>query len=824
MSFVHLHVHTDYSIDGMSKIRDLFEKAAKLNMPGLAITDHGEISGVPEFFREAEKYPDIKPIAGCEFWVGDKEDFHFNHLILLAKNLTGYKNLVKLVSYAHTEGMYIKPRISKEMLVEHHEGLICLSACIGGEIPQAILADDMENARYAALFYKKYFGDDFYLEVSLHRNSGQMKLAVTDDRKAYWKQNRQLVQMQKKANEGIFEIGQELGIKVVATNDVHFVNREDGIAHDIKLAISHDKKVSNPGRLRYSHLEYLKTEDEMRRLFPEHPEVIDNTMEVLDKVERYSIQRDIELPKVSDRPEAELIEKVYAGAEKRFGEVSKEQHARLEQELEVILGKGVAGYFLIIKDLVDWVRSKGWVVGPGRGAAASSLVNYCLGITEVNPMKYGLLFERFYSPSQITLPCIDHDLEPEAEEHIKEYFKERYGRECVAGITTFGQFGPKDALKRAGRAMGIPAAKMKSVINKLHDHWPGSYLAWNLKVNEATQRTYHNGTDAFRQAYDAAIKLSSVIEYNGIHACGWLVAASPLGDILPVQVQEGTLDGDYTLNSMYEAKYAEDAVLRLNILSFGVLKVIKDSLAAIEAEDGILIAPEDIPLDDEPTLNLFAKGDIIGITMFGFQIMADYLKQLGSVSFNDLVAMYAMTRPGPMDWIPSFIARKRGEEEVVYEIPVLEEILGETYGLIIYQEQVMQICQRLASFSPEQSDKLRKAMGKRKETVLRELYVEFLNGACRNGYDSLSAGRIWNQFGDVSTYAFNKSHAVCYTWLSYQLAWIKAHYPKVFYRVHLNAYNLDKEEVDTIIADAAKHHVYVIPPEKSKSGLFEILE
>lgn len=823
MSFVHLHVHTDYSIDGMSKIRDLFEKAAKLNMPGLAITDHGEISGVPEFFREAEKYPDIKPIAGCEFWVGDKEDFHFNHLILLAKNLTGYKNLVKLVSYAHTEGMYIKPRISKEMLVEHHEGLICLSACIGGEIPQAIISDDMENARYGAKFYQWLFGEDFYLEVSLHRNSGPMKLAVTDDRKAYWKQNRQLVQMQKKANEGIFEIGQELGIKVVATNDVHFVNREDGIAHDIKLAISHDKKVSNPGRLRYSHLEYLKTEDEMRRLFPEHPEVIDNTMEVLDKVERYSIQRDIELPKVSDRPEAELIEKVYAGAEKRFGEVSKEQHARLEQELEVILDKGVAGYFLIIKDLVDWVRSKGWVVGPGRGAAASSLVNYCLGITEVNPMKYGLLFERFYSPSQITLPCIDHDLEPEAEEHIKEYFKERYGRECVAGITTFGQFGPKDALKRAGRAMGIPAAKMKSVINKLHDHWPGSYLAWNLKVNEATQRTYHNGTDAFRQAYDAAIKLSSVIEYNGIHACGWLVAASPLGDILPVQVQEGTLDGDYTLNSMYEAKYAEDAVLRLNILSFGVLKVIKDSLAAIEAEDGILIAPEDIPLDDEPTLNLFAKGDIIGITMFGFQIMADYLKQLGSVSFNDLVAMYAMTRPGPMDWIPSFIARKRGEEEVVYEIPVLEEILGETYGLIIYQEQVMQICQRLASFSPEQSDKLRKAMGKRKETVLRELYVEFLNGACRNGYDSLSAGRIWNQFGDVSTYAFNKSHAVCYTWLSYQLAWIKAHYPKVFYRVHLNAYNLDKEEVDTIIADAAKHHIYVIPPEKSKSGLFEIL-
>lgn len=780
MSFIHLHVHTEYSIDGMSKIRDLFEKASKLNMPGLAITDHGEISGVPEFFREAEKYPDMKPIAGCEFWVGDKEDFHFNHLILLAKNLTGYKNLVKLVSYAHTEGLYIKPRISKEMLVEHHEGLICLSACIGGEIPQAIVADDMENARYGAKFYQWLFGEDFYLEVSLHRNSGPMKLAVTDDRKAYRTQNRKLVGLQKKANEGIFEISRELGIKVVATNDVHFVNREDGIAHDIKLAISHDKKVSDPDRLRYSHLEYLKTENEMRRLFPEHPEVIDNTMEVLDKVERYSIQRDIELPKVSDRPEAELIEKVYAGAEKRFSEVSKEQHERLEQELEVILSKGVAGYFLIIKDLVDWVRSKGWVVGHGRGAAAGSLVNYCLGITDIDPMKYGLLFERFYTSKQISLPCIDLDLEPEAEAHIQEYFKERYGRDCVAGITTFGQFGPKEALKKAGKAMGIPAAKMKSVINKLHDHWPGSYLAWNLKVNEATQRTYYNGTDAFRQAYDAAIKLGSVIEDEGIHACGWLVAASPLGDILPVQVQEGTMEGDYTLNSMYEAKYSEDAVLRLNILSFNILKEIKESLSAIEAEDGILIEPKDIPLDDELTLDIFAKGDVDGITMFGFQIMSEYLKQLGSVSFNDLVAMYAMTRPGPMDWIPSFIARKRGEEEVIYDIPAVEEILGETYGLIIYQEQIMWICQRLAGFEPEKADKLRKALGKRKLMVLEALHDDFINGGVNNGYDKDALQRVWDLMDNP--YAFNKSHAVCYTWLSYQLAWIKAHYPKVFWR------------------------------------------
>ena len=781
MSFVHLHVHTEYSTDAISKIRDLFTRASELNMPGLAITDHGTISGVPEFLSIAEKYPDIKPIAGCEFWVGDKGSHRSNHLILLAKNLIGYKNLVKLVTFAHTEGMYYKPRITKEVLVEHHEGLICLSACIGGEIPQAILADDMENALYAAKFYQWLFGEDFYLEVSLHRNFGPMKLAVTDDRKAYQKQNQELVKMQKKANAGIFELGRELGIKVVATNDVHFVNREDGIAHDTLLAINHEKKVANKERLRYSHLEYLKTEEEMRRLFPEHPEVIENTLEVLDKVERYSISRDVELPKVSDHPEEELREKVYAGAKGRFGELNEEQRERLEQELDVILRKGVSNYFLMIKDLVDWVRSRGWVVGPGRGSAAGSLVNYCLGITDIDPMKYGLLFKRFYSSNQISLPCIDIDLETEAQMHIQEYFKQRYGKECIAGITCFGQYGEIGAKKKVKRALG--------------------------KTDDTI-----------------AAKLSRVIENETIHACGWLVASSSIGDILPVKIQEGTLDGDYTLNSMFEAKYAEDAALRLNVLSFGVLDVIKNALVAIEAEDGILIGPEEIPLDDELTLNLFAQGDIEGISMFGFQTMADYLKQLGTVSFNDLVALYAMTRPGPMEWIPSFIARKRGEEEAEYEIPVVEEILGETYGIIVYQEQVMQICQRLASFSPERSDMLRKAMGRRKETVLRELYVDFLNGACRNGYDSLAAGRIWNQFGDVSTYVFNKSHAVCYTWLGYQLAWIKAHYPKIFYRVHLNTHRLDKEGLDYIIADATRHRVYVIPPDKSRSGKWEVLE
>ena len=819
MSFVHLHVHTEYSLDAISKIDELFIRAEDLEMPGLAITDHGTISGVPEFLKTAERHPTVKPIVGCEFWLADKDMVTY-HLILLAKNLTGYKNLVKLVSYANTEGIYYKPRITREKLIECHEGLICTSACIGGEIPRMILHDKMGDAITAAQWYKDLFGENFYLEVSLHKNFGPLKLASTDNRIAYKKNNQNLVDLQKVANTGIFQIAKELGIKVVATNDVHFVNREDGIAHDVMLALTHDKKVSDPERIRYSHLEYLKNEDEMRRLFPEHPEVIDNTMDVLEKVERYSIWKDVELPRVSDRPEAELIEKAYAGAEKRFGVVSKDQQERLEQELEVILSKGVAGYFLIVKDLVDWVRSKGWVVGPGRGAAAGSLVNYCLGITDIDPMKYGLLFERFYCSEQISLPCIDLDLEPEAREKIQEYLKERYGQNSISGIVTFGKYGSRGAWSKAAKALGIPKSLIKRLDSKISGYWGSLYR--NLREVPAVREMYDNATPEFRQAYDIASKLSDVIEDESIHACGWLIAPSAIDSFLPVQTQEGSVDGDYTLNSMYEAKYAEDAVLRLNILSFNILKEIKESLSAIEAEDGILIEPEVISLDDEPTLQLFSRGDIVGIIMFGFQTMADFLKQLAPVSFNDLVAMYAMTRPGPIDWIPSFIARKRGEEEVVYDIPVVEEILGETYGLIVYQEQTMQLAERLSGFEPEKADKLRKAFGKRKLMVLEAMHDDFINGGVNNGYDKDALQRVWDLMDNP--YAFNKSHAVCYTWLSYQLAWTKAHYPKVFYLVYLNAYQLDKEQEVSAIDDAAKHNVFVIPPDKSKSGMFEVIE
>ena len=820
MSFVHLHVHTEYSLDAISKIDELFIRAEDLEMPGLAITDHGTISGVPEFLKAAERHPTVKPIVGCEFWLADKDMVTY-HLILLAKNLTGYKNLVKLVSYANTEGIYYKPRITREKLIECHEGLICTSACIGGEIPQMILHDKMGDAITAAQWYKNLFGEDFYLEVSLHKNCGPLKLASADNRVAYKKNNQNLVDLQKVANAGIFQIAEELGIKVVATNDVHFVNREDGIAHDVKLALTHDKKVSDPERIRYSHLEYLKNEDEMRRLFPEHPEVIDNTMEVLDKVERYSIWKDIELPKASDRPEAELIEKAYAGAEKRFGEVNKDQQERLGQELEIILGKGVASYFLIIQDLVDWVRSKGWVVGPGRGAAAGSLVNYCLGITDIDPMKYGLLFERFYCSEQISLPCIDLDLEQEAQEKIQEYLKERYGQNSISGIVTFGRYGPRGAWSKTAKALGIPHSLIERLNLKLSGYWGSLY--WNLREVPEIREMYYNASPEFRQAYDIASKLSDVIEGESIHACGWMIAPSSMGEIVPVQIQEGSWNGEHTLNSMYDGRWTTDlGVLRLNILSLMVLREIRDAYTAIEAHEGIHVEPEGLALDDELTMAIYSEGDTTGVFQFESEGMQEWLRKLRPSSFSDLVAMEALYRPGAMDLIPSFVARKKGEEAITYPIPRMEEILGETYGIIVYQEQTMRLAEKLAGFTPEKADKLRKAFGKRNIMILETLHDEFIDGGAKKGYNCSALQEVWDMMD--SQYTFNKSHAVCYTWISYQMAWLKAHYPKEFYLAFLNQHLGQFEELDYYIQDAANHNVFVIPPDKSKSGMFEVIE
>lgn len=832
MSFAHLHVHTEYSIDGMTKIRELFSLARQNGMPGFAITDHGTLSGVPEFLSVANHYPEVKPVVGCEFWITDhhdhtlKDDKHQKtfHLILLAKNLTGYHNLVKLCSIANCEGVYYgKPRISHKLLEEYHDGLICLSACIGGEISQRVLAGDMDAAIEAALWHKQVFGNDYYLEVSLHRNDGHVKLSLTDNRAAYLKQNRELVRMQKKANAAIFEIGKQLGIKVVATNDVHYMFRGESVAHDVMLCIQHGKKVSDTDRFRYSHLEYMKSEEEMRRLFPEHPEAIDNTMEILNKVERYSIRKEAELPHVSDNPENELKEKVLAGAAFRLGELSSEYHACLNLELEAICQKGFAPYFLMIKDLTDWIRSNGWVVGPGRGSAPGSLVNYCLGITDIDPIKHNLLFERFLVSDRLPLLNIDVDMEYEAYSKISEYLKSKYGKDSVSGIITFGKFFPKKALNDVGKALGISKYRIKKV-QRLHNEYYHSLL-WDVQNNPSMEYEYNSGTPLFREAYDVAQRLCGVIDNEGVHACGWLISPGKLSDTVPVQIQEGLWDGDYTLNSMYEACWAEEAgVLRINCLGLQQLTIIKNTVASIQEGHGVDIDIKTIPLDDKETLDLFGDGDTVGVFLFESEGQREWLKKLHTHRFDDLVAMEALYRPGPLDFVPSFVARKNGEVPIEYPIPELGEILDETYGIIIYQEQTMRICESIAGFSPEQANKVRKAVGKRKMPELDVLREEFVAGGVIKGYEKEALDKVWKSIDNY--YAFMKAHALCYTWLSYQTAWLKAHYPKEFFSELLNA-NIQDEfylefYLESYISDCEAHGFVVTPPDKSKSGYFEV--
>ena len=788
MSFVHLHVHTEYSVDAMSNIRGLFERASRLKMPALAITDHGTIAGVPEFLKTAEKYPEVKPIAGCEFWLSDPAEEKSYHLILLAKNLGGYRNLIKLCNFANSEGKIpgdTRPYITPWSLAECHDGLICTSACIAGEIPQMILSGDISGAIDAARWYKSIFGDDFYLEVSLHKNFGPMKLASCDNRAAYKKNNRKLVRQQQKSNEAIFDIARELDIKVVATNDIHFASREDGIAHDVMLAEQWNRRIDNPGRRRYSHLEYMKSEEEMRRLFPEHPEVIENTMEVAEKVERYSIWGiagqagndetvgNDNIPCSSKNPDVDLRKAVFAGAEDRFAVVFSELKPRLEEELSVIAEKGCAAYFLMMKEITDWIRSHGWVcaMGPGRGSASGSLVNYCLGITDVDPMKHNLLFERFLNRGQVSMPSIDLDMEQIARDRIVGFLKEKYGEECVAEIEAAEVFG--------------------------------EYRAKNYDVKKLGKG---------EEADDVARRLSHVKYGSHIHYCSVLVSPKPLKEILPMN--NGI--------SEYGAKWTDEiGVLRLNFLSLRTLKVLEDIVLAIEEKYGVLYEPQYLPLDDKETFELFAKGDTVGIFQFEPEGMREWLRQLQPDCFSDLVAIEALYWPGSIEKIPDFVDRKKGRVPVDFMMPELGPVLEETYGVPVYQEQQMQICELVAGFTPEMADQFRKASTKKKMQLLTKLHEDFLKGGQRNGHEIEELEAVW-EFMD-QWYPFNKSHAVSYTLVAYWMAWFKANYPEEFYVALLNN-NMDLEDdLVRYTQDGRNHKVCVLPPDKTQSGLYELI-
>lgn len=886
MSFVHLHVHTQYSIlDGQSSIENLFNRAEELGMPGLAITDHGNMYGVKEFFKFAAKHPSVKPIIGCEIYVskGDhkvKEKGYY-HLILLAKNYNGYKNLMKIVSTGHIEGMYYKPRVSHEVIEKYHEDIICSSACMAGEIPRMILDGNIAGAEKAIEWHKRVFKDDYYLEVMLHKTEVPgLSLEVYEKEKEY--------------DEVIFDLAEKHGVKVIATNDVHFVRKEDGQAHDRLICLTTNAYIDDIDRLRYTQQEYLKTEEEMAALFPDHPEVITNTLEICDKVESYTIDRGHVLPKFeidkdflddidtylekykgvidagrndekgNDRGEefrhsvAFLCHLCYKGAQERYGDVLDDVTAdRLDFELKTISRMGFPDYFLIVQDYIAAARAQGISVGPGRGSAAGSAVAYCLGITNLDPIKYDLLFERFLNPERVSMPDIDVDFDDDGRYRVIQYVQDRYGVDHVSHVITFGTMAAKGAIKDVARISRLPLDESNRLTKMIPDKpitvtetsevelKEGEEPDEGDKVVEKDGKRFkivkkdvekkatlkncvkyipelknelENGSELVREVLKYALQLEGCIRQIGIHACAMIIGRGNLTDYIPITLGEDKATGQKVWVSQYEGSFIEDVgMLKMDFLGLRTLSIIKICLAEVKKRFGIDIDIEKIPIDDPKAYEIYSNGDTKSVFQFESPGMMEWLQKLHPERFEDLIAMNALYRPGPMDYIPSFVARKRGEEPITYDLPAMEEFLKETYGVTVYQEQVMLISQKVAGFSKGKADKLRKAMGKKKIDILQSLYGEFIEGGKKNGHPEDVLKKIWKDWEKFASYAFNKSHATCYAWVSYQTGWLKAHYPSEFQAANLSMNKNNMTEIQAIMADCKKHHIRVLNPDVNES-------
>lgn len=886
MSFVHLHVHTQYSIlDGQSSIENLFNRAEELGMPGLAITDHGNMYGVKEFFKFAAKHPSVKPIIGCEIYVskGDhkvKEKGYY-HLILLAKNYNGYKNLMKIVSTGHIEGMYYKPRVSHEVIEKYHEDIICSSACMAGEIPRMILDGNIAGAEKAIEWHKRVFKDDYYLEVMLHKTEVPgLSLEVYEKEKEY--------------DEVIFDLAEKHGVKVIATNDVHFVRKEDGPAHDRLICLTTNAYIDDIDRLRYTQQEYLKTEEEMAALFPDHPEVITNTLEICDKVENYTIDRGHVLPKFeidkdflddidtylekykgvidagrndekgNDRGEefrhsvAFLCHLCYKGAQERYGDVLDDVTAdRLDFELKTISRMGFPDYFLIVQDYIAAARAQGISVGPGRGSAAGSAVAYCLGITNLDPIKYDLLFERFLNPERVSMPDIDVDFDDDGRYRVIQYVQDRYGVDHVSHVITFGTMAAKGAIKDVARISRLPLDESNRLTKMIPDKpitvtetsevelKEGEEPDEGDKVVEKDGKRFkivkkdvekkptlkncvkyipelknelENGSELVREVLKYALQLEGCIRQIGIHACAMIIGRGNLTDYIPITLGEDKATGQKVWVSQYEGSFIEDVgMLKMDFLGLRTLSIIKICLAEVKKRFGIDIDIEKIPIDDPKAYEIYSNGDTKSVFQFESPGMMEWLQKLHPERFEDLIAMNALYRPGPMDYIPSFVARKRGEEPITYDLPAMEEFLKETYGVTVYQEQVMLISQKVAGFSKGKADKLRKAMGKKKIDILQSLYGEFIEGGKKNGHPEEVLKKIWKDWEKFASYAFNKSHATCYAWVSYQTGWLKAHYPSEFQAANLSMNKNNMTEIQAIMADCKKHHIRVLNPDVNES-------
>lgn len=871
MSFVHLHVHTQYSIlDGMSDIGKLFSRAEELGMPGIAITDHGNMYGVKDFKDVAAKHPSVKPIIGCEIYVTQHYDHHlkdnehrkYYHLILLAKNYDGYRNLMKIVSTGHIEGMYYKPRVSHEVVEKYHEGLICCSACMAGEVPRGILAGDYDGVDEAIKWHKRVFGDDYYLEVMLHKTQVP---GMSQD----------LYERQKEYCDAIFTLAEKHGVKVVATNDVHFVRKEDGPAHDRLICLTTNALVDDPKRLRYTQQEYLKSEEEMSEMFPEHPEAISNTMEILDKVENYAIDRGHVLPKFQIEQSfldnidfyldkyADIIENgkyevekdhdgnevsrnyrgdefcrsvaflchlTYEGARERYGDVlTKEQNDRIHFELMTISYMGFPDYFLIVQDFINWGRRNGVSVGPGRGSAAGSCVAYCLHITNLDPIRYDLLFERFLNPERISMPDIDVDFDDEGRYRVIQYVQEHYGSDHISHVITFGTLAAKLAVKDVARISNLPLPESNRLTKMIPDRpivvrengEDKEYkptLANSVKYVKELKNEYENGDPLVKEVLNYALQLEGCIRQTGIHACAMIIGRGNLTDYIPITMGVDKATGQEVWVSQYEGTKIEDVgMLKMDFLGLKTLSIIDRCLALVKKRFGTEIDIEKIPIDDPAVFDLYSRGDTKSIFQFESGGMKEWLIKLHPERFEDLIAMNALYRPGPMDYIPDFVAGKNDPSKITYDLPDMEEYLRETYGVTVYQEQVMRLSQKLAGFSKGKADKLRKAMGKKQITILNELKDKFMEGGKANGHPEKMLDKIWKDWEKFAQYAFNKSHATCYAWVSYQTGWLKCHYPAEFFAANLSCNLSNMPEIKKILSDCKAHKIKVLNPDVNES-------
>ena len=889
--FIHLHVHTYYSIlDGQSSVSKLVDKAVANGMKGMAITDHGDMFGIKELFNYCNKVngklrdegkPEFKPIFGCEMYVArrkksdrsdPKVDKSGYHLIVLAKNYNGYKNLIKLVSRAWVDGFYMRPRTDREDLEKYHEDLIVCSACIAGEVPAKILRDDIEGAREAIEWYKRVFGDDYYLELQRHEVKDPNQRA-----------NRETFPLQQKANRVILQLAKEYGIKVVCTNDAHFVDKDNAEAHDHLLCLSTGRDLDDPNRMLYSKQEWFKTREEMNEVFADVPEALSNTIEILDKVETYSIdhapimpffpipeefgteedtRRNItpeqlyheftsdengENPLPKDEADKKIkklggIDKLYRikfeadylaklaydGAKERYGDpLSKEVHERVKFELHIMKTMGFPGYFLIVQDFINSARDElGVMVGPGRGSAAGSVVAYCLGITKIDPMKYDLLFERFLNPDRISLPDIDTDFDDDGRGKVLEWVEDKYGHDKVAHIITYGTMATKNAIKDVARVEKVPLAEVnalcKQIPDKLSDS-EGNSLKMNLpnaiKCVPALREAEASPDPRMRNTISYAKMLEGTVRGTGIHACGTIICRDAISDWVPVLTAEDKSDpGHKLLCTQYDGHVIEETgLIKMDFLGLKTLSILKEAVENVKLHRGIDIDLDTIPIDDPQTYQLYSEGRTIGTFQFESAGMQKYLRELHPTTFEDIIAMNALYRPGPMDYIPSFIARKNGKEEIKYDIPCMEKYLKDTYGITVYQEQVMLLSRQLADFTRGQSDALRKAMGKKKKAIVDQMKPMFIEGGKKNGHDPKVLEKIWADWEKFASYAFNKSHATCYSWVAYQTAYLKAHYPAEYMAANMSRNLANITEITKLMDECKAMGIETLGPDVNES-------